>query len=149
MKKFLIMVILFVAASAVYSQNLLQEHLKKTGVSENSGVDNPNKQVKKIYKFTRDGKSGAVLIAFVKELGTDVCFTVIKDSDKTYYIESLFAIDDSVIPAERRSAVKDKLDTWSNVKDNEIPDVISAASWHSKGMYKNFDKIIKSVIKDI
>ncbi|QEN05358.1 hypothetical protein EW093_11765 [Thiospirochaeta perfilievii] len=148
MKKVFTIIIMLIVTANIYSQDFVKQQLKKMGAVSGEVVTKPNKSVKSLYRFKKDGQSGAVIVSYIKELKTDVCITVIKVG-KSYLIDSIYLLDEKSYNNKRLPEILNAFGQWDKATEKNIPDVISSATRHSQGLFKDIDKVIKSVIKDI
>ena len=146
MKKLLLVVVMLSVVCFAFSQEAVQAKLVKLGIKTVQTASNPSPTIQKIYKFKENNLDGGIIVFTLKDLRIDVFATVMRTS-AGFVVQSIEPVNANAFNQERMGQLADSFSWWNNVNAKSIPDVVSSATRHSKGIYPEISDAITAGIK--
>jgi hypothetical protein len=145
MKRLLALVALFGLAAAAWSQDAVLAKMKTLAVQKYVATDNPTKNVKKLYVFRDADKKGGIAVVTLAEIRMDV-FVSIELVGGVYTVLAVEPVNNKAYPANQMQQLYDSFSRWAKVKESAIPDVVTGATRHSKGIYADLRVAVADAI---
>jgi hypothetical protein len=146
MKRILLMLIMLSAVYCAFSQEAVQAKLAKLGIKTVQVANNPSPVVLKVYKFNENNLDGGIIVFTLKDLKIDVFATVMR-TQSGFVVQSIEPVNANAFNRERMGQLADSFSWWNNVNENKIPDVVSSATRHSRGIYPEIRDALTAGLK--
>jgi len=146
MKKIVLVMALLSLAVCAFSQEAVQAKLAKLGIKSVQVANNPSPTILKVYKFTENNLDGGIIVFTLKDLKLDVFATVMRTASG-FVVQSIEPVNANTYNQERMGQLADSFSWWNNVKEANIPDVVSSATRHSRVIYPAISAAVTSGIK--
>jgi len=134
MKRYIMFFACLLAFGAAFAADPVQNRLGGMGIKHAAVKDNPSAQIKKMYTFDEGGVKGAIIVFYLQELREDVFATIVSTSSG-YVVKSVELTDETKYKEKTLSELKQSLSKWDNMKAKAMPDAVSSATRHSRGIY--------------
>ena len=146
MKKTVLALVVLSMALCAFSQEAVQAKLAKMGIKSVQTASNPAPAVLKVYKFNENNLDGGIIVFTLKDLKIDVFATVMRTT-AGFVVQSIEPVNAKAFNQERMGQLADSFSWWNNVNENNIPDVVSSATRHSKGIYPEISAAVTAGLK--
>ena len=146
MKKMIVTLALLTMVVCAFSQEAVQAKLVKLGIKSVQAASNPSPNILKLYKFNENNLNGGIIVFTLKDLKIDVFATVMKTT-AGFVVQAIEPVNANAYNQERMGQLADSFSWWNNVNAKNIPDVVSSATRHSKGIYPEISDSITAGIK--
>lgn len=146
MKRFICLLVLFGVTFFVFSQEIIQTKLSSMGIKNTKITDNPSPKILKMYAFNENTANGGIIVFKVTNIKTDIFATIVK-SGTSFMVVSVEAVNSQVYNKKTMDQLNEAFAKWNNITEKNIPDAVSSATKHSKGIYVEIQGAVADGIK--
>jgi len=141
MKRLAFVMLLSLSCIFAFSQEAVYTKLNGMGVKNSTGKNNPAKNIKKMYIFNENNVKGGIIVFTLNEVKMDVFATVIQTGND-FKIMSVEPVNNTAYNKDMMSQLNGSFAKWNNVPESGIPDAVSSATKHSKGIYSEIQAAV-------
>ncbi len=145
MNRFILALLFAGSCISGFSQDMLKSRLGVLGEKNYQTKNADIKNIKEVYVYIDKGIKSGIIVFTLNEIKMDV-FASVSLSPNGYIVKSIEPVNGSQFKKKTMEQLTSSFSKWKNVQDKNIPDAVTSATRHSKGIYREIQDAMASGI---